>query len=307
MEFSALCFLSLIGNHEQANTFKHMKHNVLFDNLMYPVLLILFMIVLHCFSGTIQFPVESSDAQRDLNTAIGTSLLSGVFLLAIRVLQQKVANNLLLILNTIKKQNEFGLHRRILSEQFKKQLVWAISIGFMMPLLYMISEGVIERIDEKEVFIVAMSAIPFWLLLSLFIMQLTTVNRYLWKFLSDDTVDAMGKLKLYKYVISLTVTTVMTTSMVFLVIPVFWINQPIHLFDAIFISCLFAFFVAFLLTPLMYFHHQVKKIKLAVAKEIDKTIAQLIKQSLVEEKSKEIEHLLHVKETLCDPRSLWKL
>lgn len=307
MEFSAFCFLSLIGNHEQANTIKHMKHNVLFDNLMYPVLLILFMIVLHCFSGTIQFPVESSDAQRDLNTAIGTSLLSGVFLLAIRVLQQKVANNLLLILNTIKKHNEFGLHRRILSEQFKKQLVWAISIGFMMPLLYMISEGVIERIDEKEVFIVAMSAIPFWLLLSLFIMQLTTVNRYLWKFLSDDTVDAMGKLKLYKYVISLTVTTVMTTSMVFLVIPVFWINQPIHLFDAIFISCLFAFFVAFLLTPLMYFHHQVKKIKLAVAKEIDKTIAQLIKQSLVEEKSKEIEHLLHVKETLCDPKSSWKL
>lgn len=307
MEFSAFCFLSLIGNHEQANTFKHMKHNVLFDNLMYPVLLILFMIALHCFSGTIQFPVESSDAQRDLNTAIGTSLLSGVFLLAIRVLQQKVANNLLLILNTIKKQNEFGLHRRILSEQFKKQLVWAISIGFMMPLLYMISEGVIERIDEKEVFIVAMSAIPFWLLLSLFIMQLTTVNRYLWKFLSDDTVDAMGKLKLYKYVISLTVTTVMTTSMVFLVIPVFWINQPIHLFDAIFISCLFAFFVVFLLTPLMYFHHQVKKIKLAVAKEIDKTIAQLIKQSLVEEKSKEIEHLLHVKETLCDPKSSWKL
>ncbi|MCG7644701.1 hypothetical protein MHM87_03740 [Alteromonas sp. Cnat3-28] len=284
-----------------------MKHNVLFDNLMYPVLLILFMIVLHCFAGTIQFPVESSDAQRDLNTAIGTSLLSGVFLLAIRVLQQKVANNLLLILNTIKKQNEFGLHRRILSEQFKKQVVWAISIGFMMPLLYMISEGVIERIDEKEVFIVAMSAIPFWLLLSLFIMQLTTVNRYLWKFLSDDTVDAMGKLKLYKYVISLTVTTIMTTSMVFLVIPVFWINQPIHLFDAIFISCLFAFFVVFLLTPLIYFHHQVKKIKLAEAKEIDKTIAQLIKQSLVEEKSKEIEHLLHVKETLCDPKSSWKL
>ena len=307
MEFSAFCFLSLIGNHEQANTIKHMKHNVLFDNLMYPVLLILFMIALHCFSGTIQFPVESSDAQRDLNTAIGTSLLSGVFLLAIRVLQQKAANNLLLILNTIKKHNEFGLHRRILSEQFKKQLVWAISIGFMMPLLYMISEGVIERIDEKEVFIVAMSAIPFWLLLSLFIMQLTTVNRYLWKFLSDDTVDAMGKLKLYKYVISLTVTTIMTTSMVFLVIPVFWINQPIHLFDAIFISCLFAFFVVFLFTPLIYFHHQVKKIKLAVAKEIDKTIAQLIKQSLVEEKSKEIEHLLHVKETLCDPKSSWKL
>jgi len=307
VEFSAFCFLSLIGNHEQANTFKHMKHNVLFDNLMYPVLLILFMIVLHCFAGTIQFPVESSDAQRDLNTAIGTSLLSGVFLLAIRVFQQKVANNLLLILNTIKKQNEFGLHRRILSEQFKKQLVWAISIGFMMPLLYMISEGVIERIDEKEVFIVAMSAIPFWLLLSLFIMQLTTVNRYLWKFLSDDTVDAMGKLKLYKYVISLTVTTIMTTSMVFLVIPVFWINQPIHLFDAIFISCLFAFFVVFLFTPLIYFHHQVKKIKLAVVKEIDKTIAQLIKQSLVEEKSKEIEHLLHVKETLCDPKSSWKL
>lgn len=171
-----------------------MKRTVLFDNLMYPILLILFMVGLHYISGTIKFPVESSDAQRDFNTAMGTSLLSGVFLLSIRILQQKVANNLLLALHVIKKHNDFGLHRRTLSERFKKQLIWAISIGFIMPLLYMISEGVIERIHEKEVFIVAMSAIPFWLLLSLFIMQLTTVNRYLWKFLSDDTVDAMGKL-----------------------------------------------------------------------------------------------------------------
>ncbi|AMK00234.1 hypothetical protein AVL55_19980 [Alteromonas macleodii] len=296
----------MIGNHEQANTFKHMKHNVLFDNLMYPVLLILFMIVLHCFSGTIQFPVESSDAQRDLNTAIGTSLLSGVFLLAIRVLQQKVANNLLLALHGIKKHNDFGLHRRILSERFKKQLIWAISIGFIMPLLYMISEGVIERIHEKEVFIVAMSAIPFWLLLSLFVMQLTTVNRYLWKFLSNDTVDAMGKLKLYKYVINLAMTAVMTTSIVFLVIPIFWINQPIHLFDLIFICSLFVFFAVFLFTPLIYFYHQIRKIKQALSKEIDERIAELIKQSLVAEKSKEIEKLLYIKETFCDTNPFWK-
>lgn len=306
MEFSALCFLNLIGNYEPADLFKYMKRNVLFENLMYPVVLILFMIVLHCFSGTIQFPVESSDAQRDLNTAIGTSLLSGVFLLAIRVLQQKVANSLLLILNTTKKHNEFGLHRRNLSEQFNKQLVWAISIGFIMPVLYMISEGVIERIDEKEVFIVAMSAIPFWLLLSLFVMQLATVNRYFWKFLLTDTVDAMGKLKLYKYVASLAVTAIMTTSIVFLVIPIFWINQPIHLFDLIFICGLIVFFTVFLFTPLIYFYHQIRKIKKALSKEIDERIAELIKQSLVAEKSKEIEKLLYVKETFCVTKPFWK-
>ena len=174
-----------------------------------------------------------------------------------------------------------------------------------MPLLYMISEGVIERIDEKEVFIVAMSAIPFWLLLSLFVMQLTTVNRYLWKFLSNDTVDAMGKLKLYKYVISLTVTTLMTTSIVFLVIPIFWINQPIHLFDLIFICSLFVFFAVFLFTPLIYFYHQIRKIKHTLSEEIDERIAELIKQSLVAEKSKEIERLLYVKETFCDTNPFW--
>ena len=306
MEFSALCFLSLIGNNEPANTIKHMKRTVLFDNLMYPILLILFMVGLHYISGTIKFPVESSDAQRDFNTAMGTSLLSGVFLLSIRILQQKVANNLLLALHVIKKHNDFGLHRRILSERFKKQLIWAISIGFIMPLLYMISEGVIERIHEKEVFIVAMSAIPFWLLLSLFVMQLTTVNRYLWKFLSNDTVDAMGKLKLYKYVINLAMTAVMTTSIVFLVIPIFWINQPIHLFDLIFICSLFVFFAVFLFTPLIYFYHQIRKIKQALSKEIDERIAELIKQSLVAEKSKEIEKLLYIKETFCDTNPFWK-
>merc|ERR1711969_423205 len=99
-----------------------------------------------------------------------------------------------------------------------------------MPLLYMVSEGVIARINEREVFAVAMGAVPFWLLMSLFILQITTVNRYLWKFLSNGSIEAIDKIKLYRSVIKIAVTTIFMTSMVFLVIPVFWIKQPVHFF-----------------------------------------------------------------------------
>ena len=272
----------------------------LLENLTYPLLLATSMIVLHIIGGTIQLGIASLDAQRDFNTAIGTSLLSGAFLLSIRVIQKSVAKHLLLILELTKRRHDFWLHRKALSEQFKKHLIWSVSLGFIMPILYMVTEGLISRINEKEVFIVAMGAIPFWLLMSLYIFQITTVNRHLRTFLDTEGMELIVKIRMYKSVITVAAITIATTLLVFLIMPVFWINLSVHLFDMVFISSLCLFLTLLLVSPLINYYRRLGKTKLLLASDLDRRIDHLIKESVTSERSKEIEYLLGLKEKYCN-------
>lgn len=272
----------------------------LLENLMYPLILVASMIALHIIGGTIQIDIASKDAQRDFNTAIGTSLLSGAFLFSIRVMQKSVAKHLLLILDVTKQRHDFWLHRKNLSEQFKKHLIWSVSLGFIMPILYMVTEGVISRINEKEVFIVAMGAIPFWLLMSLYIFQITTVNRHLRTFLNTEGLELIVKIKMYKSVMTVAAITISTTLLVLLIMPVFWINLSVHLFDAVLISTLCLFLTLLLVSPLINYYRKLLKIKQSLAIKLDARIECLIKESVTSERSKEIENLLSLKEKYCN-------
>lgn len=275
------------------------KANLL-ENLTYPLLLVTCMLVLHTIGGTIQLDIASLDAQRDFNTAIGTSLLSGAFLLSIRVIQKSVAKHLLLILDVNKRRDNFWRHRKTLSERFKMHLIWSVTLGFIMPILYMITEGVISRINQKEVFIVAVGAIPFWLLMSLYIFQITTVNRYLRKFLNTEGMELIVKIRMYQSVMTVAAITISTTLMVFLIMPVFWINLSVHLFDMVFISSLCLFLTLLLVSPLINYYRKLRKTKQLLASDLDRRIECLIKESVTSERSKEIEYLLSLKEKYCN-------
>lgn len=277
-----------------------MNRTDLLKNSMYPVMLVSIMIVLHFIGGTIQLDIPSKDAQRDLNTALGTSLLCGVFLLSIRVIQKSVAKHLSLILGVTKTTHEFKIHRQKLSDQFKKHLIWSVSVAFAMPLLYMMAEGVILRINEKEVFIVAIGAIPFWLLMSLYILQVTTVNRYLWRFLHTDWDDRITKIKVYESIITVATITISTILLVLLVMPVFWINLAVHIFDMFFVFLLCSFFMFYLISPLINFYRKLRQVKLSLASDLDKKIEGLIRESVMSERSKEIEYLVSLKEKYCN-------
>ncbi|PRO67374.1 hypothetical protein C6Y39_16900 [Alteromonas gracilis] len=276
------------------------KGNLILEFLLYPSLLVLSMVILHFLAGTVKLNIDSSDAQRDFNTAIGTALLSGVFLFSIRVIQKQAAKNLYSMLNVIGKRDEFWLHRKKLSEQFAKHLILSVAVSFIMPLLYMLSEGLLVRLHEKEVFIVAVGAIPFWLLLTLFVLQLITVNRYSWKILFGGDIDLVDKLKLYSRVMKMAMITLATIGLVLAVIPVFWINQPIHFFDIATLIFLLTLIVSFLFAPFVYIALIVGKVKYALAKDIDKRVDKLIKESVVYERSQEIEELLYIKEKYCN-------
>ncbi len=64
------------------------------DNIVYPIALVLILVVVHFSMGSMSLPIETNNAQRDFNTALGTSLLSGVFLFSIRSIHKTLAYNL---------------------------------------------------------------------------------------------------------------------------------------------------------------------------------------------------------------------
>ena len=268
----------------------------LIDNIVYPIALVLILVVVHFSMGSMSLPIETNNAQRDFNTALGTSLLSGVFLFSIRSIHKNLAYNLFGILSIRNEQRTFVAHRQQMAHTYKKHIIWSTTIGFIMPIVYMLVEGVITRIHEKEVFIVAISAIPFWLLLSLFLFQLVTNNKYLWVLLSKGNLDTVSSIKLYRKVINVSLTTFAAASTVTLVLPIFWYKQPIHTFDFLFILALTVFFALFLLTPLTICLYRIRKLNYALTKEIDTQLESLIKESVTDVKSSEIECLLHDEE-----------
>ena len=66
---------------------------------LYPLLTMLFLLALHYYSGALDWPAEGDvRAQRDFNSAIGMSILTGYFWIALRVLHQNVASSLISLL-----------------------------------------------------------------------------------------------------------------------------------------------------------------------------------------------------------------
>ena len=66
--------------------------------LLYPLFLVVVLIAINVWGGAIELPILNDNAQRDFNTAIGVSLLSGYFLLTIRFIHKNLAVNLYAIL-----------------------------------------------------------------------------------------------------------------------------------------------------------------------------------------------------------------
>ena len=144
----------------------------------YPLFLVLILLLIHNWTGSLTWPVLDANHQRDFNTALGTTLLSGFFWLTIRNVHKNAASTLIAALVSLEKLSQFNHHRSLLGRQFARHLMWSTSIGVIMPIAYLLSEGLVTRIDEPEVLVIALTSIPFWLLLTLFILQVFSNTHY---------------------------------------------------------------------------------------------------------------------------------
>lgn len=260
--------------------------------LIYPLALVVALIAINVWGGSIAFPIVSDNAQRDFNTALGTSLLSGYFLLTIRFIHKNLAVNLYSILVIKGIQTLYHQYRYRIAHSFKKHVVWSISVGFVMPIVYMIAEGVVTRINEPEVMVVAITAIPFWFLLTLFFIQTYSSNRILRTLNDTEELTTTCKINLSRKVLNVGLTSATMALSGTALIPIFWINQPIHSFDLFFVILIISFISLFLMWPLFKMAIELKRLTNVLLEENERKISQFIKTYGAQSKGSQIEQLL---------------
>ena len=270
--------------------------------VLYPIILLCILLIVHISVGTISVPISSENAQRDFNTALGISLLTCYFLFAIRYIHKKVAQNLERVLEVNRQYQSFYYHRSEISRKFKQHLIWSTSIGFIMPIVYMITEGVIARINEPEVFFIAVTAIPFWVLTSLFCLQILSNNQYLRVLSKEVENESLSKqISVLQNLLAFGLTTAFTLLFAMAIMPVFWINQPVHYSDLAVISGLGTSFSLIVLLPMLTLIRQLKFLSQKLINENESQITKLIQSETSYDASKKIELLLNEMEKYKAP------
>jgi hypothetical protein len=261
--------------------------------IIYPIVLLFVIMTVHIYVGTISLPIISVNAQRDFNTALGISLLTCYFLFAIRYIHKKVAQNLDRVLEVNRQYQSFYYHRSEISRKFKQHLIWSTSVGFIMPIIYMIAEDVIARIDEPEVFFIAVTAIPFWLLTSLFFLQILTNNQYLRRLSKVVENEPLSKqLPVLQNLLSFGLATAFTSLFAMAIMPVFWINQPVHASDIAVITVFGVCFSLIVLWPMLELVKQLKFLSQKLITSNEQAITTLIQGESSNNASRKIEQLL---------------
>lgn len=103
--------------------------------------------------------------------------------------------------------------------------MWSTSIGVIMPIAYLLSEGLVTRIDEPEVLVIALTSIPFWLLLTLFILQVFSNTHYLQKLASTEHSDAVKELYLLREIFNMALSNTLIAVSGFALTPIFLDQQ----------------------------------------------------------------------------------
>ena len=91
----------------------------------YPLCLLVVLLCVHYYVGVLTWPIHGEDAQRHFNTALGTSLLTSLFWLTIRIIHKNVASTLISILVATNQLSHFTLHKNRLSHQFIHHVIVA--------------------------------------------------------------------------------------------------------------------------------------------------------------------------------------
>ena len=268
----------------------------------YPLFLVLILLLIHNWTGALTWPVLDANHQRDFNTALGTTLLSGFFWLTIRNVHKNAASTLIAALVSLEKLSHFNHHRGLLGRQFARHLMWSTSIGVIMPIAYLLSEGLVTRIDEPEVLVIVLTSIPFWLLLTLFILQVFSNTHYLQKLASTEHSDAVKELYLLREIFNMAMSNTLIAVSGFALTPIFWINKPVPFFDIVVLTVYAIFISAYLFLPMIIVAKRMRTVANIVMKDYESEITQLIRQqansAVKSSLSKEIESIETNKETL---------
>ncbi len=261
------------------NAYTSQKSN--FDVWFYPICFVCVMLLLHHLVGAITWPVETANQQRDFNTALGQTLFTGFFWITIRAIHKNVGLTLLSILHDKHALSDYQFHRKKLTEQYTNHLIWSTSFGVVMPVIYMVNEGLIYRFHEPEVFTIAITAIAFWLLMATFLLQITSNTRYIITITDNRSDDLRTEYSVIQQSFTMALkNSVMAMSGIALM-PVFWINKPIPVLDFLLFNLFSGVLLVYLFWPVYKIYLRLRDLQRARLRQANEEIASLIKTQAV--------------------------
>ncbi|WP_458730809.1 hypothetical protein [Alteromonas alvinellae] len=203
----------------------------------FPLLATLILLSVHYFTGALDWPgVGEVRAQRDFNSAIGMSLLTGYFWFALRLMHQNVASTLISLLVKTNQLSQFSSHRSELSLEFKHHIFNAIIISIMITIVYCMFEGLVTVKQEIHVLFLTATAVPFWFLAILFLFQISSNIKYLTKKVLPHAGGNIDRLKSIMTILKLGTTNSIFAMGALTIFPIFWLKKDIPSIDVLVVT-----------------------------------------------------------------------
>ncbi len=203
----------------------------------FPLLATLLLLLVHYSTGALEWPNAGEvRAQRDFNSAIGMSLLTGYFWFALRLMHQNVASTLISLLVKTNQLSQFSSHRNDLAVEFKHHIFNAIIISIMITIVYCMFEGLITVKQEIHVLFLTATAVPFWFLAILFLFQISSNIKYLTSKVLPHAGSNIDHLKSILTILKLGTTNSIFAMGALTIFPIFWLKKDIPSIDVLMVT-----------------------------------------------------------------------
>lgn len=278
-----------------------------------PLLATLILLSVHYFTGALEWPdIGEVRAQRDFNSAIAMSLLTGYFWFALRLMHQNVASTLISLLVKTNQLSQFSSHRNELAVEFKHHIFNAIIISIMITIVYCMFEGLITVKQEIHVLFLTATAVPFWLLAILFLFQISSNIKYLTNKVLPHAGTNIDHLKSIMTILKLGTTNGIFAMGALTIFPIFWLKKDIPSIDVLMVTFFTGVVGFYLFWPVIKLKNMLEKEQEAAVLHLEESIEDGIRRYAkqqgseiavsIEQLESEKERVLRMGTRIIEPR-----
>ena len=252
-----------------------------------PLLATLILLAVHYFTGALEWPdIGEVRAQRDFNSAIAMSLLTGYFWFALRLMHQNVASTLISLLVKTNQLSQFSSHRNELAVEFKHHIFNAIIISIMITIVYCMFEGLITVKQEIHVLFLTATAVPFWLLAILFLFQISSNIKYLTNKVLPHAGTNIDHLRSIMTILKLGTTNGIFAMGALTIFPIFWLKKDIPSIDVLMVTFFTGVVGFYLFWPVIKLKNMLEKEQEEAVLHLEESIEDGIKRYAKQQESK---------------------
>ncbi|GFD89226.1 hypothetical protein KUL152_14520 [Tenacibaculum sp. KUL152] len=227
-----------------------------------PILFTLTLLIVHYFTGALDWPeVGNVRAQRDFNSAIGMSVITGYFWFTLRLIHQNVASTLISLLVKTNQLSQFSRHRHLLFSKLKHHCANSAIVAILITIIYVFVEGLFNSNSELHQLVLTINAILFWYFFCLFLIQVTTNIHYL---KSEILVNIQNKIDLLNSISTLIRLGFINATIslgALALFPIFWFGKSIPQLDIFVVGCFAVVIGIYLFWPIRQLSVMWRKVK----------------------------------------------